>query len=42
VAGIVEKTLPHFDFPQTLRVPHAMEAGVADDVWSLDEMINLL
>jgi hypothetical protein len=27
---------------QTLRVTPAMEAGVSDHVWSLDEMINLL
>jgi hypothetical protein len=27
---------------QTLRVTPAMEAGVADHVWSLEEIINLL
>ena len=27
---------------QTLRVTPAMEAGVSDHVWSLDEVINLL
>ena len=27
---------------QTLRVPPAMEAKVADHVWSLEEIVNLL
>jgi hypothetical protein len=27
---------------QTLRVTPAMEAGVSDHVWSLDEVIDLL
>jgi len=27
---------------QTLRVTPAMEAGIADHVWSLEEIINLL
>jgi hypothetical protein len=35
----------HYNFcriHQTLRVTPAMEAGVADHVWSLDEVIDLL
>jgi hypothetical protein len=35
----------HYDFcriHQTLRVTPAMEAGVSDHVWSLDELIGLL
>jgi hypothetical protein len=35
----------HYNFcriHQTLRVTPAMEAGVADHVWSLDELIGLL
>jgi len=35
----------HYNFcriHQTLRVTPAMEAGVADHVWSLDEVIALL
>jgi hypothetical protein len=27
---------------QTLRVTPAMEAGIADHVWSLEEVVNLL
>jgi hypothetical protein len=27
---------------QTLRVTPAMEAGIADHVWSLEEIVNLL
>ena len=27
---------------QTLRVTPAMEAGIADHVWSLDEVVSLL
>ena len=27
---------------QTLRVTRAMEAGVSDHVWSLDEIVRLL
>jgi hypothetical protein len=27
---------------QTLRVTPAMEAGIADHVWTLDEIVNLL
>jgi len=35
----------HYNFSrihQTLRVTPAMEAGISDHVWSLDEMIELL
>lgn len=35
----------HYNFArihQTLRVTPAMEAGVADHVWSLDEIVGLL
>ena len=35
----------HYNFAkvhQTLRVTPAMEAGVADHVWSLEEIIGLL
>jgi hypothetical protein len=35
----------HYNFArvhQTLRVTPAMEAGVTDHVWSLDEIIALL
>jgi hypothetical protein len=35
----------HYNFArihQTLRVTPAMEAGVSDHVWSLEEIINLL
>ena len=37
--------LMHYNFcriHQTLRVTPAMEAGVTDQVWSLDELIDLL
>jgi hypothetical protein len=27
---------------QTLRVTPAMEAGIADHIWSLEEIVNLL
>jgi len=29
-------------FHQTLRVTPAMEAGVSDHVWTLDELVGLL
>jgi len=29
-------------FHQTLRVTPAMEAGLADHVWSLEELVGLL
>lgn len=35
----------HFDFcrvHQTLRVTPAMEAGLTDHVWTLEEMLNLM
>jgi hypothetical protein len=35
----------HYNFArvtQTLRVTPAMEAGVSDDVWSLEEIVGLL
>jgi hypothetical protein len=35
----------HYNFArvhQTLRVTPAMEAGVSDRVWSLEEIVNLL
>jgi hypothetical protein len=35
----------HYNFcrvHQTLRVTPAMEAGITDHVWSLEEMVNLL
>jgi hypothetical protein len=35
----------HYNFcriHQTLRVTPAMEAGISDHVWSLDEVIDLL
>jgi len=35
----------HYNFcriHQTLRVTLAMEAGIADHVWNLDEVIDLL
>ena len=35
----------HYNFcriHQTLRVTPAMEAGVADHVWSIDELVNLI
>ena len=35
----------HYDFcrvHQTLRVTPAMEAGIADHVWTLDELVELL
>jgi hypothetical protein len=35
----------HYNFArihQTLRVTPAMEAGVADHVWSIEELIGLL
>jgi hypothetical protein len=35
----------HYNFcriHQTLRVTPAMEAGIAGDVWTLKELVNLL
>jgi hypothetical protein len=35
----------HYNFcriHQTLRVTPAMEAGIADHVWSIEEMVSLL
>jgi hypothetical protein len=35
----------HYNFcriHQTLRVTPAMEAGIADHVWTLDELVGLL
>jgi hypothetical protein len=35
----------HYNFArvhQTLRVTLAMEAGISDHVWRLDEIVNLL
>ncbi len=35
----------HYNFariPQTLRITPAMAAGVADHVWSLEEIVGLL
>ena len=35
----------HYNFArihQTLRVTPAMEAGVADPIWSLEEIVNLI
>jgi hypothetical protein len=35
----------HYNFarvPQTLRVTPAMEAGISDHVWTLEEIVNLL
>lgn len=35
----------HYNFARvhhTLRVTPAMEAGIADHVWSLEEIVNLL
>ena len=35
----------HYDFgcvPQTLRVAPAMEAGIADHVWSIEEIVGCL
>lgn len=37
--------LMHYNFArvhQTLRVTPAMEAGVADHVWSIEEIVGLL
>jgi len=35
----------HYNFArvhQTLRVTPAMEAGIADHVWSIQEIVNLI
>jgi hypothetical protein len=35
----------HYDFCRihtTLRVTPAMEAGIADHVWTLEEVVNLI
>jgi len=45
LAAAVALHYMHYNFcriPQTLRVTPAMEAGVSDYVWSLDEAIALL
>jgi hypothetical protein len=38
-------TVMHYNFcriHQTLRVTPAMEAGIADHVWMLDEIVELI
>jgi hypothetical protein len=41
-AGALFQVLQFYRIHQTLRVTPAMEAGVSDHVWSLDEIIGLL
>ena len=46
VSGIDDFALPmHYNFArihQTLRVTPAMEAGITDHVWGLDEIVQLI